>query len=189
MKLSLRVTNLILLITMLSLAGCVLLPKPKFDPNDKTASVVYGYIDIKNMPSELDAVKIQGLGGDDDYVAATVKNGVFYHIAVRPGFRQASQLSGFSSRNIFGHGDKGNVYTLGMKNKNSTAITIKTAGVHFMGSHKYIPQKDKFNLRRIKGPSKKTILKIVLKSMKEDGSDTFYPRQMKMIKKRITQLR
>ena len=188
MKFNLSIKYLFVLILALSISGCDLL-KPKFDANEKTASVVYGYLDAKDMPSEFGNLKIQGLGGDDDFVGATVKDGVFYHIAVRPGFRQASQLTGWASRNFFGHGDKSNVYTLGMKNKNSTAMTIKSAGVHFMGSHKYIAHKGKFSLRRIKGPSKKWILKRVLKSLKEGGGDQFYPRQYQMIKKRLAKLR
>lgn len=190
MNFNTRVTNFILLILILNITGCVLLPKPKFDPNDLNSSVVFGYIDTKNMPSEFGGAKIQGLGGEDDYVTASTYKGAFWHIAVRPGYRQVRSFSGFSSRNIFGHGDAGNIYSFGEKDSKSMAIKIKKPGIHFFGSYKFIMHKDdKFNVRRINRPLEKTVLKLVLKGLIKESGDRFYQRQIKMIKQRLRELR
>lgn len=187
MKLNLRTANLILL--MLSLVGCSLLPKPKFDTNDLTSSVIFGYIDIKDMPSEFEWAKIRGLEDDDDYVTASTKNGAFWHIAVKPGYRQISAFGGGNITGMLAQ-NKASVYNFEPKERNDTGITISSPGVHFMGSHKFIHQKDKdqFDLLRVKNPSEKTVLKMVLKNMEENGHSKMYARQANMIKKRIAVL-
>lgn len=188
MKFNLRITNIFLLILAFSISGCAML-KPKFDPNDLNSSVVFGYIDTKDMPSEFGGAVIQGLGGGDDYVTASTYKGAFWHVAVRPGYRQVRSFSGFSSRNIFGQGDAGNTYRFDEKDRKSMAIKIKKPGVHFFGSYKFNIHKDKFNVRRVKSPSEKTVLKMVLKGLIKESGNKFYQRQIRMIKKRIAKLR
>lgn len=190
MKFYLRAANFILLTLMLSIVGCsALLPKPKFDLNDVNSSVVFGYIDTKDMPSEFEWAKIRGMEDDNDYVTASTKNGAFWHIAVKPGFRQISAFGGWNSSGMFAQSEA-SVYNFEPKEKNGTGINIKAPGVHFMGSHKFINHKDKdqFDLLRVKNPSEKTVLKMVLKALQDGGGEKYYSRQVSMIKKRIAEL-
>ena len=189
MRIKLRIARFIVLVMTLSLASCMLLPKLKFDPNDVKASIIFGYIDTKNMPSEFGSARIQGLAGEDDYVTASTYNGAFWHLVVSPGFRKIRSFSGFSGYNAFGQGDEANIYTF-PKNNNPLTINIKKPGVYFMGSYKFIDhKKDQFDIKPIKAPSEKTVLKMILAGLKRDGSERYYPRQIKMIKKRIAKLK
>lgn len=94
--------SILLLVLAVSLGGCILLPKPKFDPNDPNSSIVYGYFDTRQMTSQFEWAKIQGNGGKNDYVTAdATKEGVFYHIAVRPGQRYITVFGGWNSSSSF----------------------------------------------------------------------------------------
>lgn len=185
-----KIIKIILLTFILGLSGCQgLLPKPKFDANDPNSSVVFGYIGMKNMPSEFGWVKIQGLGGEDDYVTASTYKGAFWHVAVRPGHRYIPTFGGFSSRGIFGHGDVANLYNFDKKDRKSMSIKIRKPGVHFMGSYKFSMHKDKFNTEKVRSPSEKAVLKKVLIGLKKESGERFYKRQIKMIEKRLARLR
>lgn len=186
---TIKTIKIISLTLVLSLTGCKgLLPKPKFDANDPNSSVVFGYIGIKNMPSEFGWVKIKGLGGEDDYVTASTYKGAFWHVAVRPGHRYVPSFGGFSGHNIFGQGDEANVYNFNKNDRKSLAIKIKKPGVHFMGSYRFSMSKDKFITQRIKSPSEKKVLKMVLAGLKKESGERFYMRQIKMIEKRLAKL-
>lgn len=183
-------THIFLLTLYLGFAGCSNLPRSDFDPMDMSTSVVFGYIDTEGMPSEFGWVKIQGLNGDENYVTATTAKGAFWHISVKPGYRKVAAFGGFTSDNIYGNDDDANSYNFVAKDRNGIAVEIKRPGVHFMGSYKFINKKNnKFGVSRIKTPGEKKVLQMVLDAMKEEGTNTLYPRQFNMIKKKILKLR
>lgn len=184
-----RIFKVGILAVLLVLAGCAgMMPKPKFDPNDPTNSVIFGYVDTTDLPSDFSTAIIRGQGGEDDYVSASVKDGIFWHPAVRLGERKIVELTGTYYRTL--GRDTHHYYKLGAK---SITVNIKTPGVYFAGAYKYVKLDDesKFELRPIKSgaPSEKEMLKTILRELEISNRRMFdFPRQVDMIKKRIAAL-
>lgn len=175
------VKSILLLALAVSLSGCPLLPKPKFDPNDPNSSIVYGYFDTRQMKSQFEWVKIQGVAGKNDYVTAdATKEGVFYHIAVRPGKRYISAFGGWNSSNSFAQ-QNSTSFRFDEEEQNGPSINIQKPGVHFMGSYKVVINGKSFDLQKTKSPSKKEMLKTIMDNMEKTGSKKFYPRQYEML--------
>src|SRR5687768_14085650 len=86
------------------------------DPKDESLSLVYGYFDMKEAPSDLDWVFIKQYGNNkDEGYRVNAKDGVFMHVGIEPGSYQVATFGG--SRFMRGDFE----YDFGGKGRNRTA--------------------------------------------------------------------
>jgi hypothetical protein len=186
------ITFFFLLPAILLTGGCASAPDP-IDPKDKTRSVVFGYFDMKDAPSdELDWVSIKRYKPKKGYFAAAFKDGLFYHIAVPNGSFQVDEFG----RNTRFLSNTRYIYNFGGKGRNQTARVIKRPGVYFMGSYKYKSidsgsffKPDNFKMVKIKKPREKELLKKLLKIMQSDKDLAQYTHQIRRMKQRLKRLK
>ena len=181
----------LLLPAFLIISGCASTPDP-IDPKDKNRSVVFGYFDMEEAPSdELDWVSVKRYKPKKGYFAAAVEDGLFYHVGVPNGSFQVDEFG----RNTRFLSNTRYIYNFGGKGRNKTARKIKRPGVYFMGSYKYKEidsgsfwKPDNFKMIKVKGPSEKVLLKRLLKIMQSDSDLSIFKHQIKRMKKRLKQL-
>ena len=168
-------------------AGCASTSED-VDIKDETVSLVFGYFDMKDAPSDLEWVSLKRYGTADDRQKAgwvyslPAKEGLFYHVGIRPGSYQVDKFGGSS----FLRGDY--VYNYGGKGRNSTAVRIQRPGVYFLGAHRYVSVKGKFEMQPAKAPSEKEILQRLVKQLESDRDLAKYSRQLKLARERLAQL-
>ena len=183
-----------LLLSALLLSGCATAPDP-IDPKDKNRSVVFGYIDMEDGPSdELDWVTVRQYKPrtKKGYYSAAVKEGLFYHIGIPNGSFQVDDFG----RNTRFFSNTRYIYNFGGKGRNQTARKIKRPGVYFMGSYKYknlssgsFWKPDSFKMIKTKKPREKVLLKKLLKIMQSDSGLAEYKHQIRRIKQRLKRLK
>ena len=185
------ITFFLILPTLLLISGCASSPDP-IDPKDKNRSVVFGYFDMKDAPSdELDWVSVKRYKPKKGYFSAAFKDGLFYHIGVPNGSFQVDEFG----RNTRFFSNTRYIYNFGGKGRNQTARKIKRPGVYYMGSYKYknlssgsFWKPDNFKMIKSKGPSEKVLLKKLLKIMQSDSELSIYKHQIRRLKQRLKQL-
>jgi hypothetical protein len=150
---------------------------------DESLSLVYGYFDMKDAPTKVQWVGLKQYGGTE---AGTyrlgVEDGLFFHVGVEPGSYQVDKFGGSS----FLRGDY--VYNYGGKGRNSTAVRIQKPGVYFLGAHRYVSTKGKFDMQPAKSPTEKEILQRLIKQLESDRDLAKYSRQLKLARERLAQL-
>lgn len=117
---------------------------------DRTAdaSVVYGYLDMEDAPTDLDWLTIQQVKPKtkEPYWHAGVekveKGYMFYHYGLPPGTYQVNEFGGQNSFLIFG--GTPHVYSFGRQGRNESAIEIKKPGVYFIGAFRFKRYKNGF---------------------------------------------
>lgn len=188
---STRVAGFTLLIgSILLLTGCGgfrFADEETIDPNDQTLSVIFGYFDVSESPTdELDWVSVKQYKPEEGYYGCYVENGMYYYLGVRNGSIQVNKLGrstrwGDNVRHVFNFGGKG---------RNETARVIKKPGVYFLGSYKYkaAPDGSQFYMDKLESPTEKDLLNKLLKKMKEDNDLKAYRHQISMIEKRLREL-
>jgi hypothetical protein len=168
--------------------GCALLlaacsSNSPVSSTDESLSLVYGYFDMKDAPTKVQWVGLKQYGGKE---AGTyrlgVEDGLFFHVGVEPGSYQVDKFGGSS----FLRGDY--VYNYGGKGRNSTAVRIQRPGVYFLGAHRYVSVKGKFEMQPAKAPSEKEILQRLVKQLESDRDLAKYSRQLKLARERLAQL-
>lgn len=158
------------------------------DPNDRTRSVVYGYIDMEDAPSSVEWVFIMDYNSDEQGYTAPADDGIFYHIGIPPGPFQVDSFG----RNTTWWSNTRYSYEFGGDGRNETARRIKRPGVYFMGAYRYVSvstgwfEPGKFEMKKTKRPSEREILNKVLARMEEDNPE--YVRQIAMVRSRLAQL-
>ena len=161
------------------------------DPKDKNVALIYGYINMNEAKARLSwlnlrryrpSAKRYPTGISDGIFFQT--DGIFFHLGVEPG---SYQVERFGSNAHSGH-----YYTFGSSGKNQTAIKIEKPGIYYMGSYKYINEKDrwgedkKFTVKKTKEPTEKQLLTALLKHVKYHHSE--YTLQIKWIEQRLAKL-
>jgi hypothetical protein len=174
------------LVTFLSvLAGCS--SGTKVDPKDHSVSVVYGYFDMSDAPSNLEWVSIKKYDAeseDDEYAHAGVEDGMFWHVGIKPGSYQVEKFGGTGGVPMLTQ--QGYSYNFGTKGRNETAVRIKSSGTYFLGSYKYTEQKDgTFEMKPNKQHGEKEILKKLVKIFEKEKSLRVYTHQLNMIKRKL----
>ena len=169
------------------LGGC---STAKVDPNDDSVSLVYGYFDMKDAPSNLEWVSLKQYGGkknkDGDYWGTSVKDGLFFHVGLPTGSYQVSGFGGTGGIPLLTR--RPFEYDYGSLGRNGTAVRIQKPGLYFLGSHKYVEQKrGKFDMKSTKQPTEKELLQRLLKELQTDKY-SMYMRQIGMVKQRLSEL-
>ena len=163
-----------------ALAGCAN-SGARVDPADDL-SVVVGYIDMADAPSDLRWVSIKGYGNSDHRYRAGAENGLFFHVGVEPGSYQVDRFGGLRSLvPLFGDPYE---YEWGTQGRNPTAVRIERAGVYFLGAHRYTRQSTgflepgRFTMQPLSSPSEREALQRLLRIMEGDSSLSAYRHQM-----------
>ena len=170
-----------------ALGGALLLAAcgstPEVSSTDESLSLVYGYFDMKDAPTKVQWVGLKQYGGKEvGTYRLGVEDGLFFHVGVEPGSYQVDKFGGSS----FLRGDY--VYNYGSKGRNSTAVRIQRPGVYFLGAHRYVSVKGKFEMQPAKAPSEKEILQRLVKQLESDRDLAKYSRQLKLARERLAQL-
>lgn len=152
-------------------------------------SVVAGYIDMADAPSDLRWVSIKGYGTSDRWYRAGVRDGLFFHLGVKPGSYQVDRFGGVRSLiPLFGDPYE---YEWGTQGRNRTAVRIDSPGVFFLGSHRYTRQATgffeagKFLMQPMSSPTEREVLQRLLRIMESDPSLSVYRHQLARIKQKL----
>jgi hypothetical protein len=157
----------------------------KIDPKDRTLSMVFGYFDMKDAPSNVEWVSIKkyDMDSSDEYVHAGVQDGIFWHVGVKPGSYQVDTFGGVGGVPMLTQQNYS--YNFGSKGKNETAVRIKSPGIYFLGSYKYAQHKDGFEMKTNATAKEKDILKKLKKIFEEDKELRVYAHQIGLMKRKL----
>lgn len=169
------------------------------DVKDETVSLVFGYFDMKEAPSSLEWVSLKRYGRPDEkqkdgwVYTLPAKDGLFYHVGIRPGSYQVDRFGGTGGIPLLT--SRPFEYDFGGKGRNRTALRIERPGVYFLGAHRYVNHAgkgffdpDKFEMQAAKAPSEKELLQRLIQVLESDRSLAAYGRQLKLAKQRLAQL-
>ena len=184
-----------LLPALLSFAvlGCASGPG-KIDPKDESLSLVYGYFDMTDAPSNVEWVFLKQYGNNkDEGYRVSAKDGLFLHVGIEQGSYQVAEFGGVGGIPMLTRRDFR--YDFGSKGRNSTATRINKPGVYFFGSHRYVNHAakgffdaDKFEMRPSKAPSEKEVLQKVIRQLETDSELAEYKRALRIAKQRLAAL-
>lgn len=161
--------GLALALCALVIQGCASGP-PGRDVNDPTSSLVFGFVDMEEAPTDVDWVSLKQVGAPEDegYWNLGVEDGLVFNQYLPVGSYQMSQFggSGFMAGDVR--------YNFPSYGKNETALRITKPGVFFLGSYKYVKVKTgffeagKFDFKRVDAPAERELLEriVALKEIK-----------------------
>jgi hypothetical protein len=185
------------LVLAFALGGCAS-SKP-VDPKDETLSLVFGYFDMKDAPSDLEWVSLKQYAAPGEkpkeasWYSLAAKDGLFFHIGVEPGSYQVDRFGGTGGIPLLTR--RPFEYDFGSRGRNRTAMRIPKPGVYFLGSHKYVNhagkgffQADKFEMQAAKTPGEKELLQRLIKQLESDSDLSKYTRQLRLAKQRLADL-
>lgn len=133
-------------------------------PRTPRRSFVFGYLDMKEAPTNLDWMTVAQVAPPTDkpIFGMRISDGAFYAETLEPG---SYVLDEFGSNG--GFLQKPATYTAGRQD-NPVKIVIDQPGVHYVGSFRYASvdtgffEVAKFDLQRIAAPSEKDLLTALL---------------------------
>ena len=170
------------------LAGCAT-SRDNVDPAAQDLSVVAGYIDMADAPSNVRWVSIKAYGpGADHHYRTRVVDGVFFHVGVEPGSYQVDRFGGSSG--IPGFIGSLHEYEWGVRGRNGTAVRIERPAVYFLGSWRYAKQPRSaagasFDMERLSMPGEREVLARVLRTVEADAELRVYTTQVQRLRKRV----
>ncbi|MCG8434481.1 MAG: hypothetical protein MJA83_10655 [Gammaproteobacteria bacterium] len=152
------------------------------DPNH---SLVFGYIDMSDAPTKVKGAWLQQIRPiiDAPYRSMGVEDGLFYNIFIPPGIHQISSFVGSGALSGV------HEYQFSRQGRNETAVEIKTPGIYFLGSFKYIKvkktgmfQQRKFSIERVDEPAETELLeRLLTEEMRMQKSKQYKgPKRVKM---------
>ena len=142
-------------IFFLGLAGCATDEHPSLrDINRPETSLLYGYMDMTEAPSGMSYFDMKNFPAYDTYYDFEVDKGLFYHEAVPPG---TYQLNEFGGRSAFLLIFFPTLHRYSFLNPDAK-FKIATPSMYYLGSFKYVRDKDNFDIARIKSPSEGDLL-------------------------------
>lgn len=180
-----------LLGAVLLLNGCASVPP--VDPKDESVSIVFGYMDMTDAPSNLQWVSLKRYGDKEPtWYDMAARDGLIFHIGIRPGSYQVEKFGGmggipFLTRQRY-------EYNFGTRGRNDTAMRIQKAGIYFLGAYKYVDhpgglfRADKFDMQPLKSPSEKELLQRLITVLEAESELKMYTRQIALAKKRLAAL-
>jgi hypothetical protein len=159
---------LVVLFSLLS--ACAGSIGPKRDINDRTNSLVFAYIDMRDAPTEVDNASLKPQG-EEGYWHMSVEDGLMYQQYLPPGSYQLATLSGSG---LF----KGSYrYSFPIYGRNQSAIRIQRPGIYYLGSFRYKGIKTgmfdadgKFDIERVDSPTEVELLQRILNQEWVTGS-------------------
>ena len=122
--------------------------------NQPESSLLYGYMDMTDAPSCMAYFDMKVFPTYDKYIDFEVENGLFYHEAVPPGTYQLNEFGGTSTFFLFFFPTLHRYTFLNPDAK----FKIATPSMYYLGSFKYVRDKDAFDIQRIKSPSEGDLL-------------------------------
>ena len=147
----------------LALHGCASGP-PGRDVNDPTSSLVFGFVDMEEAPTDVDWVSLKQVGtpAEAGFWSLGVEDGLVFNQYLPVGSYQMAQFggSGFMAGDVR--------YNFPSYGKNETALRITKPGIFFLGSYKYIKVKTgmfeagKFDFKRVDAPAERELLERIL---------------------------
>jgi hypothetical protein len=159
-----------LLVSALLLSGCA--STPGRDINDPTSSLVFGFVDMSEAPTDVDWVSLKQVGApaDEGFWSLGVDDGLVYNEYLPVGSYQMAQFggSGFMAGDVR--------YNFPSYGKNETAVRIAKPGIYFLGSYKYLKVKTgffeagKFDFKRVDAPGERELLERILKQKEIKGT-------------------
>lgn len=177
-----------LLGAVLVVGGCAGTP---IDPKDESVSLVFGYFDMADAPSDLEWASLKRYGEKEPvWYTMDARDGVIFHIGIASGSYQVEKFGGEGGILSRGRYE----YNFGTRGRNETAIRIHQPGIYFLGAYKYIDhpgglfKADKFQMKPIEEPSEKEILKRLIAVLESDSDLKIYTRQIALAKKRLAAL-
>lgn len=160
-----RLRHLILLASTALLVACGSgAIGPERDINDPTNSLVFGYVDMDEAPTKVDAAWLKPQGQEGYWQLGVIKHKpgqVFFQSHIPPGSYQLSSLRGSG----FFAGD--NIYSFPTYGRNQTAVRIQKPGIYFLGAYRYRKVKTgvfeggKFEFVRVDSPAELELLQRV----------------------------
>lgn len=155
---------LLLLASVLALSGCVS-TGPSRDMNDPTNSLIFGYIDMEDAPTDLEYAHVKQVFPPSEYPYwwMGAEDGILYNGVVPPG---GYQMANFGGSSFLGGPVEYNFPNYG---RNQTAVRIDSPGIYFMGAFKYVEvdtgflEADKFSMEPIASPGERELLERIAK--------------------------
>jgi hypothetical protein len=177
------------------IAGCASSGQP-VDTKDETVSLVYGYFDMKNAPSDLEWVSIRQYDGkskERGWYRLAAKDGLFFHVGIEPGSYQVEKFGGTGGIPLLTR--RPFEYNYGSKGRNATAVRIQKPGLYFLGTHEFVNhagkglfEPDRFDMKPAKTPGEKELLQRLIKELETDKELAGYGRQLRQAKQRLSEL-
>jgi hypothetical protein len=172
------------------LSGCAGTP---IDPKDESVSLVFGYFDMADAPSNLQWASLKRYGEKEPvYYQMAARDGLIFHIGIAPGSYQVEKFGGMGGIPLLTRSPY--EYHFGTRGRNDTAVRIQKPGVYFLGAYKYIEhpgglfKADKFEMKPITRPSERELLQRLITLLESDGDLNIYARQINLAKKRLAEL-
>ena len=166
------------------------------DPADERLSLVFGYFDMQDAPSNLEWVSLRKYDSkqkDGEWYTLAVKDGLFFHVGVEPGSYQVDKFGGTGGIPLLTR--RPFEYSYGAKGRNATALRIQKPGVYFLGSHRYVNhagkglfEPDKFDMQPAAAPGEKELLQKLVQRLETDRDLAGYTRQLQLARQRLSQL-
>lgn len=155
---------LLLLASALSLSACVA-TGPTRDINDPANSLIFGYIDMDDAPTDLEYAHVKQVFPSTEYPywQLGVEDGVLYSGLLAPG---GYQMSNFGGSSFLGGPVE---YSFPNYGRNQTAVRIDSPGIYFIGAFKYeevdtgFLEADKFSMAPISSPGERELLERIAK--------------------------
>ncbi|MGH7206658.1 MAG: hypothetical protein ACREI2_10680 [Nitrospiraceae bacterium] len=174
----------------LVLGGCAGTP---IDPKDEVVSLVFGYFDMAEAPSNLQWASLKRYDVKEPvWYDLAARDGLIYHIGIAPGSYQVEKFGGTGGIPLLTRGPY--EYNFGTRGRNETAVRIQKPGIYFLGAYKYIDHSgglfkaDKFQMKPIKEPSEKQLLQRLITLLESDSDTKMYTRQIALAKQRLGEL-
>ena len=178
------------LILVLLLAGCAGTP---IDPKDESVSLVFGYFDMDDAPSNLQWVSLKRYGDPDPvWYGMAVRDGLIFHIGIAPGPYQVEKFGGTGGIPFLS--SQRYEYNFGTRGRNDTAVRIQKPGIYFLGAYRFVNHSgglfraDKFEMKPIQQPSEKELLQRLITVLESDSETKMYTRQIVLAKRRLADL-
>jgi len=157
-----RISIVIWLFLLGMLASCAD-SGPKRSLDDPTNSLVFGYIDMDEAPTQVSSAWVVQVAppSETPYWSLGVNKGLFYNSYLPPGSYQLSKFGGsgfFAGEHEYSFPRQGN----------QTALRITKPGIYFLGSFKYrkvdtgIFEQGRFSIEKIKKPTEAELLQRIL---------------------------
>ena len=156
--------HLLALLSALSLAGCAS-TGPERDINDPSNSLIFGYIDMEDAPTDMSYAHLRQVFPQSEYPywPMGVDEGLMFQQYLAPGGYQMSNFGGSG----FWSGD--HEYSFPNYGKNQTAVRIDEPGIYFIGAYRYkevdtgFLEAGKFEMEPVQSPSERELLERLAK--------------------------
>ncbi|MEN8171034.1 MAG: hypothetical protein ABFS08_12500 [Pseudomonadota bacterium] len=134
-------------------------------PFEEEGSLVFGYIDTKDAPSDFRWITMKQINPDTPTgkYGFFVEKDLFYRTYVPNGLFKFHEFGGYSYR----MGGIDLTYAFPLQGKQEIDPVIKKQGIHYVGSYKYVKEKApllelRYSLKRINKPSEIELLRRIL---------------------------